>query len=133
MPIPLRRSGSRAPRALSGLARPIRRAPEYLGVLPSVPFPRASRFAAQAGRSPAGRCYEGQLFIPIDAPSLPESWDARGVSFRMSTKSSLLPSSLPRSREIADRFRERLGLNVNNRHITAWLEDYHRVRRGRRG
>lgn len=31
-------------------------------------------------------------------------------------KAPFLPSSLPRSREIADRFRERPGLNVNNRH-----------------
>lgn len=121
MPIPLRRSGSRAPRALSGVSRADLPPPSSPLTGPrvarfrSVP-PRDSRFA-QAGRSPAGRCYEGQLFFPSTLlVSRKLRRDASVSSFRVSTKTPSLRPFPGRAPEIADRFRERPGLNVNNRH-----------------
>lgn len=119
MPILLRRSGSGrrgpflGPRAdLMGLR-----------VVQGPPFVFLCRIA-QAGRSPAGRCYEGQLFSHRRSFSRNAPGYARRPVYR---DSALRP--LP-GREIADRFREHPGLNVNNG-ITAWLEDYRRRTRMR--
>jgi len=67
----------------------------------------------------AGRCYEGQLFSHRRSFSRNAPRYARRPVYR---DSALRPFP---GHEIADRFREHPGLNVNNG-ITAWLEDYHR-------
>lgn len=147
MPIPLRRSGSSRRGPFRG---PHRTGSLFLPLLALSSTPLSSPMDPQAGRSPRQVLRRSTFFFPVIAPRetrLPE--DARRLVYRNSFSFRPLTPSLPLSpfftplpladpvprgrrldpcsvaREIADRFREHPGLNVNNG-ITAWLEDYQR-------